>query len=282
MSNFMPHASFQQGLWQLRFTFTPHQYTNLMEEYKKPEKHLLWDVAVDEYWRKLPQYTIARCPLCYAEYTSAMDTHGISRWSTRIDIKESAFGIGKYHNIGCNHFVAIQTFLNFNGVMPTEEKYIANLCGDIPIVMPELFVDDMRTAAVIHSLPICRIENEQFVPRYSVYTITYYADDGKEMWRRHKALANKYSQHWLAFFFSSERMSQEPEVGDLRLWVERGRLHWLDITNPRLPLKSGPIQEFPYNNIKGYGYPFTYQRKPEPQNAIGRLFWNKEGKIVRH
>ena len=61
-----------------------------------------------------------------------------------------------------------------------------------------------------------------------------------------------------------------------------GGIEGLDITNPRLPLKSGPIQEFPYNNIKGYGYPFTYQRKPEPQNAIGRLFWNKEGKIVRH
>jgi hypothetical protein len=47
------------------------------------------------------------------------------------------------------------------------------------------------------------------------------------------------------------------EAYDLRYWVQRGKLKWLDLSSPDLPLKSGPAEDFPYIEF----HDFTGQRK---------------------
>jgi hypothetical protein len=46
---------------------------------------------------------------------------------------------------------------------------------------------------------------------------------------------------------------------DLLPWVESGKLKWLDLDQDDLPLKSGPIDDFPYANIEGRRENFTYR-----------------------
>jgi hypothetical protein len=41
--------------------------------------------------------------------------------------------------------------------------------------------------------------------------------------------------------------------------VEKGKLLWLDLTQDDLPLKAGPVQDFPYGNVEGMRRPHTYR-----------------------
>ncbi|MEZ4681960.1 MAG: hypothetical protein R2932_47895 [Caldilineaceae bacterium] len=179
--------------------------------------------------QKLPKYTLARCPLCGAEYVGHIDTYSLQTWR-RLHPEIHGY---VYRNIyeykQCSHFVAVQTFLNLNNNIPTEIPYLANGNGDVPIITPELFIDEFDASAVIHSLPICRIENEQFVPRYAIYVITYYSTNPTET--RNQAMTSLYADaenvHWGTLFDSSDRMVTEPMVGKLAEWAKQGKLHWL-------------------------------------------------------
>ncbi len=80
-------------------------------------------------------------------------------------------------------------------------------------------------------------------------------------------------------FDSSGRSYREPLVGDLRYWVERGKLHWLDLDDPTLPLKSGPANEFPYAGIQGFGKRYIYRKRPKPRWRWLDRHWHPDGEI---
>jgi hypothetical protein len=57
--------------------------------------------------------------------------------------------------------------------------------------------------------------------------------------------------------YASWQAERQPELLDLRLWVARKKLQWLDPAQPDLPLKAEPPEEIPYANVHGYLKPFT-------------------------
>jgi len=278
------HASFPKAIAYLKITFTPDEYLALMGRIKQSYWMLTEREEVETYWRRLPTYLFARCPLCGAEYTSVADTHSILEWVISRAEYNSVFSVD-FQRVGCVHFTAVQSFIHLNGYFPTEVDYFDGACGDIPIVIPELLLDEFHASAVIHSLPICRVEGNEFALRYSLYTVTYYSDAPGEARPRSydlrfpEGVKDDGDSGFPALFDSSGRSYREPLVGDLRYWVERGKLHWLDLDDPTLPLKSGPASDFPYAGIQGFGGSYIYRKRPKPRWRWLDRHWHPDGEI---
>lgn len=258
---FLANADPHPALQHLRITFTPDEYQAILAKYSIRGVFISSN-AREDFWGRLPEYLLARCPLCGATYTGVLDTHSLAgEWVTSADIHSSVYDDYRQH-IGCKHFVAVQTFINLNGFLPSELNFY-HVELDVPFIMPVFVPDDIPSFAVIHSLPICRIENNTFVPRYAVYMITYYSAWPQTLWRRRRAdpedaeKAAADPEYRAAALYASWQVERQPELFDLRLWVSRKKLQWLDPTQPDLPLKAEPPEEIPYANVQGYLKPFT-------------------------
>jgi hypothetical protein len=211
----------------------------------------------DAYWQSLPRYLIARCPLCGEEYHENLDTYALFHW-VRAGMGDYVFRKGSASS-HCRHFVRVQHFIDLNRVEPREMKY-SQFASEVPHVMLPLLPDDVASWVVMHGLPICRIEAESFVPRYTVYMLTYYAaePDVEVLMDR----LRKSAPDW-EFFYPPPRQGGEL-WWDLWHWVQRGRLFWLTPDDPALPLQRGPEEAFPYGSIQGRREPyyFSYRFKP--------------------
>ncbi|MCB0049589.1 MAG: hypothetical protein KDE24_08610 [Caldilinea sp.] len=277
------HASFPKTIAHLRATFTPEEYLALMNRIRQSRRLFSEKDEVKTFWNRLPIYLFARCPLCGGEFTSPADTHSLFEWLTTPNSGRYIFS-WQLQKEGCFHFTGVQTFIHLNNQVPKEIKYFSGECGDIPIVLPELLRDEFHASAVMHSLPICRVEGNEFVPSYSLYTVTYYSDAPGEARPRSYDLRfpgeGDEESGPLPLFDSSARIRREPLVADLRHWVERGKLHWLDLEDPALPLKYGPAGDFPYAGIQGFGVPYLYAKTPKPRWRWLDRNWHPDG-VVR-
>ena len=276
------HSSFQQTLWQLQFTIDPDTYWSLVS--KEIESITVSvtpsDVEIETYWNKLPLYLIARCPLCGREYTNRADIQSLYYWrNTSPETHLEAFPHPD-NRVPCAHFVGVQRFINLNGNLPVEFNYSNNRNGDIPVITPELVQHSPEASAVIHSLHVCRIENHRFVPKYSAYLITYYAESPSAA---RDAVLKRYplnpgESHGSPLFCVSGHQIREPIIANLPYWVEQKKLYWLDLNTTDLTLKSSPRSEFPYAGITGFGTPWIYRKTPKPRWWQARN-WSPDGEI---
>jgi hypothetical protein len=245
----------------LQVMFTPRQYQAIISRYSHLDV-FSGDDAGNDYWDYIPSYIVSRCPLCFAEYTAQLDTHGLEAgWSTHTGSWNS-IGYEGHESIGCNHIVASQQIVNLNGLLPTELNYYENEL-DVPFIMPP-FVSDVNAAAVVHSVPICRIEADLFVPRYSAFFMVYYAEDPEAIRTRRadENLADGANdpEYYPSATFTASEAHGHPEAYDLALWVLRQKLYWLDPTTPDLRLRTGNVADFPYAGIEGYRRSFTIRQ----------------------
>lgn len=162
-----------------------------------------------------------------------------------------------------------------NGVLTSEEP-------EVPFITPGLLPDDMETYAVIHALPIGRIEGDGFIPRYTLYVLTYYAAEPDALrerrwqeWTRgrkttitHNWYAARLTDYW-------EIAKEKPDVWDLTAWVGRGKLLWIDASDPTLPLRPD-VAGFPYGNVPGLRHGYCYRpeqplKTEKTRNTIERF-----------
>jgi hypothetical protein len=263
-SHFNPHLSFYFTLPHLQITFSVNEYRALLRRHK--------DMPIfaceQEYWAHLPDYVVAHCPICHAGYTAKLDMHQLETMTGHHTKAESIY-YPKHQDTGCEHFVGVTTYANVNGLLPTEYSLWSNWMGDVPVITPTFLPDDVQSYAVLHCLPACRIEGNTFSPRYSIYMLTYYAEEPGIVWERRKAEMDVVVRHhpdidWfghIPVIYPSDVLHTQPYLGQLQQWVAKGKLLWLDLHSRQLPLRNGPVEEFPYHNIRGHGRSFTYYRK---------------------
>jgi len=249
-----PHPAMQH----LQITMQPDEYLEILQNWKKSE-------PPKGYMEKLPAYIMARCPFCHLEYKTLLDTHGL-RYGR---VSSSGDQLGHPLNERCVHFLAIHAFLNLNGLFPLERSKSFRNDYDVPFISPLFLPDEVPSYAVMHSLPICRIENGQFIPRYYLYTLTYYVPENYVSWEktipsnpqkyRHRIISERRlsemranNLHWEEFLYFPPQARKYPDWWDLPLWVTKGKLLWLDPHSPSLELKSGPVEDFPYANVQGF------------------------------
>ena len=244
----------------LQIKLTPAEYQAIIA------KLVSTSPIADNYWQYIPNYVIARCPLCGVAYSAQLDTYSLKYW-VRPGQGNSVF---REHaqEIGCPHFVAVHYFINLNGVMPTELHY-KDLGCEVPYVLPVLLPDDIESYAVMHALPICQIEKGRSVPRYSLYMITYYSEAPSVLIERRWQIA----PGWNFLIGPGYFLRKEKEAWDLLGWVRAGKLQWLDPETPDLPLRVGPIKAFPYVNSQGRREESNVYRdgKWEDQSFLGRV-----------
>lgn len=202
-----------------------------------------------DYWRSMPTYLLARCPLCGGTYTAKLDTYSLQYWLYPF-YGEHVYG-KDHQKIDCSHFVCVHHFINLNGVAPREVPY-TELYSEVPCVMSFFLPDDVESYAVMHALPICRVEQGRFVPRYSLYAMTYFSTDPRLLrGRRWQAVVQPESHHPPFVRTPNFRDRDGDTWWDLPRWVRAGKLLWLDAGDPALPLRVGPVEAFPYVNITG-------------------------------
>ena len=229
-----------------------------------------------DYWELLGNYIIAKCPICGQEYKEQLDTYSLRQWVRAANgniIFRSESNIER-----CKHFIVANHFINFNRinpeVSPIELCWPTSFNSEVPHVMPMLFDEEIESYAVMHSLPICKIEDDRFVPRYTLYTLTYYTHEEhiEELKDRLRHWEPKMERVELLTFPISDYGEAE-EWWNLNQWVQQGKLFWLEPDNPELPLIKGPVGKFPYGNITGRKMPyFESVPKEEKKSFFGRLF----------
>lgn len=297
----MTNRRYLQYEQHAQFLCKPAEYPPLLEAWWVKQ------ITGDGYQAVCPRYLISRCPICGAEHSGKVDTHSITSWNNSSSHQIGQhFGRSKAEQIGCQHFVCIQKFVNLEGIIPVERE-VFEIQLHRPFVMPFYLPDSPLSAAVIHSLPIHRIEDRQgsvynlcrqtfvdpipdirpnlerkwspsvytpfeqitpedrerlagarFVRRYTAFAVTYYSADPKRLIGDYvdrqitpRAAADPdFTAADLRSMASTEEMKHHyPEGFDLPQWVAKSKLYWLDVEHPDLPLKSGTVDQFPYNEF---------------------------------
>lgn len=241
----------------LQLALSPQEYAAFRERYRTVSggsyERAYGDDDDPVFWGHIPEYAVVRCPLCGTPYTERMDTYSLRHWV--LGVSDAVYC--ECQKYSCQHFVAVQTFIHLNGVVPTERRFFEGR-SEVPYVMPIFVPDDPVSYAVIHSLPICRVEGDAFVPRYLAFMVTYFSQNPR-------ALYHRRSQDWepgidrLPLMYTPGEAAGIKEAWDLPRWVAEGKLWWLDLDRDDLPLRSGPAEEFPYGNIEGIRKEFIYR-----------------------
>jgi hypothetical protein len=198
-------------------------------------------------WEAFPAYIIARCPLCLAKNIEKLDTYTLRRWQGRIQhVRESSILADKLVVSHCEHFALIQLFYQLYGLM--DEIYDTRF-GKPPYVIGHL-LESGRCQAVMHTLPLCWIENDVFVPRYNLFMISYFSKNPEKAVRD----VYRFNMDW---YVPEETILELPiplgqeHWADLRHWVTKGQLYWVDGDDPELNIRTHDVKAFPYGNLTG-------------------------------
>ena len=160
-------------------------YQELLKKYKYIETGSLEhqevkNQAKKEYWSKLPEFVLAKCPICGAEHTDWPDLHTTAQFGgAQADPPQLLYARPSQYR-GCKHLVTMASFINLNGYKPRRRLYLES---EVPYITDCLFPDDTpESYAVINAFPICRIENNNFVPAYTLYILAYYGEEPNRLY----------------------------------------------------------------------------------------------------
>lgn len=215
-----------------------------------------------DYWRVIPIYTYGECPLCQVRYSEPVDTYSLGGWAGAHVLSETLYIPDRYpRRAPCPHFAGIHRFINLHDIQPTEKGYWENWTGDVPYLTPWFFPTDIPTFAVLHALPICRIEVERFVPTYTVFAVTYFSDNPTVILQRRGEFLREFGKGDPEFYGNLLAMPSldNEEQYDLVGWAQRGKLGWLDFIEAGLPLRIGTNTVLPevYRHIEGKRQPYS-------------------------
>jgi hypothetical protein len=253
---------FPELTFQLQFLCSPAEYRRVATQ------KYYWNNP--EFWSVMPFYHYADCPLCGRQCREAGDTYGLEGdWGYRglapilcpTNATQKTEEAKAKH---CNHFFGVRHFINLHGILPLEIKYFSDQEGEVPLVDRHFFSDEAKTYVILHALPICRIENETFVPSYTVFTMTYFTEFPRQVVQRTYDAQSVHSKIDPDYYPTLVQNPEgaKPESFDLAQWAERGQLGWLDFTHPDLPLRLGESETLPdiYRDIKGRRKSYIWRR----------------------
>lgn len=222
--------------------------------------HLLQkELTVDEYekiipslrynaeWQRLPAYMIAHCPFCSSQNIENLDTYTPRIWRGFIvPTSKSVF----YHELvvrHCDHFALAQFFFLFYGDIPDQLKLTGIGTRTTPYVIGHL-LENGRCLAVMHTLPVCEIEDNSFVPRYTLLIISYFSEQPKEAIQE----VERFNMNWYNLGESTLYLPLQfggKYWADLSHWVAKGQLYWVDGNDPELNIRTHDVTAFPYGHL---------------------------------
>ncbi|MCP4360420.1 MAG: hypothetical protein GY796_20620 [Chloroflexi bacterium] len=254
---------------QIKQSVTTTKYRRFVKKYD------IESLTAPRYWHMIPTYTISQCPICHTVYRQAVDTYSLYFWNNRHNLESVAYSPEGYER--CEHFVGVHLFLNLNGRLPGKKELMDEVLfssePEIPMITPLLLPNDIESYAVLHSIPICQLWGKQFRPLYNLFMLTYFSIN-KRMLERRRLLEwtdgieitslLEVSVPWIngnkRLMLYWEEASYIPEAWDLMYWVRKGKLRWLDLNEPNLPLNNQD-DAFPYIGLDGKHTGYKYKDK---------------------
>ncbi len=224
------------------------------------------------YWAGLPRYTYAHCPFCRHTFQAPADPYAVSGWQNAFLILHQAlFSLPKKRFVApsCPHLLGIHPFLNLHNQLPTEVTRLDNATAEVPYLTPAFFPADIPGAAVLFALPICRVEDGRFVPRYTTFALTYFSQSPYDVKQREYARQvawaagdNEFYAGLLGEPGRDDKAQYREELYDLAAWAARGQLGWIDWTTPGSPLRLSQDLKLPpiYIHIQGIRHTYTWFR----------------------
>ncbi len=205
-----------------------------------------------EYLNRLPSHLIASCPYCSTSILQPVDNFSLIGFHPLLNLADFYHGnemldipLSTRHS--CKHVITTAITVSLNNLKPNDlPQWAINRKWLYMSSSPRVMVWPLvarRTSAVIHSLPIGRLDDPEPIHRYSIYFITYFMDDISNLMTK---------EMWVATDLGAPATEGVKYDHDLRKWVEAGRLYWLDSNNPFRLVKS-PVDEFPYYDVQPQG-----------------------------
>ena len=244
----------------LQFKCTAQEYRQIVKPYLTRLGWIRSFNLGNEYWQIIPIYIYARCPFCDMVIECPIDTYSLLGWQGAKVLGEyvysRSYGVFGFPR-NCLHFVGVHIFLNLHHELPFELSSFQNDTGEAPLITEWCLPDDIESYAVLHALPICRIEEDAFRPAYTLFSLTYFAEKPKEIVGRHYAAEWERGKGDPEFYPGGvQGPSTRPSAAklyDLQRWATAGRLGYLDFTQEHLPLRIVAGTQLPelYQTIPG-------------------------------
>ena len=192
---------------------------------------------------RLPAYTIARCPFCQEANIERVNTYTVESHS--LGNSATSPSVVLRH---CRHFSFVHSFYHFNSLTPTDVPGIW-FRPEVPFVLGFLATKRRKCRAVIHALPVCQLENNDFVPRFTMFLMTYFSSQPEATYHEMVVWASTGpgADGYLNYF----RLPDEEDWWDLRRRVAEGSLYWVNANDPELGILTREVDGFPYGNITG-------------------------------
>ena len=231
----------------------------------------------DGYWSVLPSVHVSTCPYCVEEYREQLDLYSLRYWILK---KKSPFsgGISPFEHTfsdlrsqsysHCDHFERAHVFINLNGNMPeisdTELAKGIWLRPEVPHVISPVLQDSVGATAVFNDFPIHRIESDRFVPRYTLYVLTYFTENEQKKDLYRKALVAHNVKYHKGETPPRPTRPEHENWYDLKPFVESKRLGWMQKADRDSRLLFHGDADFPHYGIEGRRKPYW---KPLPYNT---------------
>jgi len=208
-----------------------------------------------KYLQVLPQYEIGHCPFCKKANIEKFDTYSFPLehiFSPETSLTTEAGVV--YH---CEHFIMVEPFI----FVPSEDQtttgqwksqYIPAYFKERQPAVVGFALEHGIAKGVIHALPVCEPKRGVFLPKYTLFMISYYSEDSEA--------------GYLAFLHEGMSRTSEPESGslvvrprenesywlDLSYWVQKEMLYWIDVDvkSGLLHLRTHEINTFPYKSLE--------------------------------
>jgi hypothetical protein len=276
-------SSESNRLWQSMSSYPIEELPQRPEFEPRSLIHKKLHLLMEEYRSRLPIHLLAQCPYCGVHILQPVDSFSLLGFDGNFGAAKLYGGEYQWSSPPprqrCTHALCATLSVSLNGLQPND--LIGWILGDklhnrtmeiraSPYVMVWPLLA-RHTRAVIHALPIGRLDDEESIHRYTAYFVTYFVGDQSNL-----CDANEM---WVANEYGGPAMGWVKEDSDLLRWVKADRLHWLD-PDDTSQLVNGPPEAFPYANVRPKGCYYILRDGrldgPNPHH------WTWQGQVPSH
>ncbi|MCP4602208.1 MAG: hypothetical protein GY847_17110 [Proteobacteria bacterium] len=218
--------------------------------------HAQFKSLTREYHARLPIHTLAQCPYCGTTILQPVDSFSLMSFDPHLNATKAYCWGREWYDSSlpgqrCSHALCATLSVNLNGLKPDDMS--GWMMGKETVLMrsaPYVMVWPLiaqYTSAVLHALPIGRLDDNEPIHRYTAYFSTYFANSTTNLFNK---------EMWVPNDLGGPAMGLVQVDLDLIKWVKAGRLFWLD-PDDQSRLIQGPVEAFPYANIEPKGWYHT-------------------------
>jgi hypothetical protein len=208
---------------------------------------------VESYLHRLPVQRLAQCPYCETDILQPVDVFSLMGLHGDLSANRVFFDLGGWQKPTpfkqtCPHAVCATVSVNLNGYTPDDlAPWLMGSAIQFIDSSPQVMIWPLiarYTSAVMHALPVGRLDEKELTHRYTMYVAAYFAEEGTNLFT---------DEMWAPNDLGGPATRGVWRDNDLLKWARAGRLSWMD-PGDVTRLVKGPAADFPYGNIEPSWY----------------------------